>query len=140
MNRVGLETQLQSIRRVIKMLDAMAASIEASLRSYETVERVTGDLLAKPATVRGRRGRPTKKSSGWPDDPAERSAEMRRRQAVARGEATSARKKPRKKKPTVKLAKSNEAWDAMSPQEQKKLISKMGGRTKRANGAMEEHV
>jgi len=123
--RMGLEVQLESIKRVMRMLDAMAARIQAELHEIDAAQNAATELLVKPATVRGRRGRPPKLSSGWPADPKARRAEMARRRA--------------KWKPTVKIkkAKKNEAWDGMTPKEQKALISKMNGKAKQTNGSPE---
>jgi hypothetical protein len=99
---------------------ARSITCEHGWQSYR-VEKLRREIGRPKKTVNS----PAAKS-GWPDDPEERSREMKRRLAVAR-----------EKKTAAKGAGAKRYWDNMSVRERRERLAKMQAGRKKPSVKME---
>jgi hypothetical protein len=115
---------------MVHMLDLMQQQIEEFRRELEGAQ-------AQPRRVEGatRLGRPRKQveaiegraSSGWPADPEARSAEMKRRMAVAKAKLKPQHPDSEQHEAwlTKLRADRKAAWAKLSPRKQQERVAKM---------------
>jgi len=113
--QMGMAALLPGMQHMIELMQAEFDELKQYLAGLQNSEP-------------GKVGKPAGKS-GWPDDPAERSAEMKRRMAVAKGLAKA--KQPKPQQPSALSLERKKAWAALSPRKRKaRLAAMIAGRHK----------
>jgi hypothetical protein len=101
--QIGIAAMLPGMQHMITLMQAELDSLRAQLGE---IQEPAG--AGRPAGSKAAPGR-----SGWPDDPEERSAEMKRRKAVAEA-----------KKKRAKIGKSaKKRWETMSFKQRKERLA-----------------
>lgn len=122
---------------VAAMLPGMVHMLELMLAAVNEMRALLGDAQVTGAAPPKRLGRPplNRGRSGWPEDPEERKAEMKRRQAVAARKAGKLPAEPTHPRDPrhpghdawVKKLKAGQKkrWNSLTPAQQKAQIRKM---------------
>lgn len=97
------------------------------------------EMLGAPAPKHATRKVVTEAKSGWPDDPQERSREMKRRMAVAKANKAKHPREPGHPDHAQWAAKMKKArkrtWDKKSPAERQAVVeAMMAGKRKKKRG------